>query len=173
MSAIRSIIVVCVAIAGLLAVPVPSAAQTERRQYGQVLRLLSCLAQNDPLLGLDAAQIDPKDIHVRYMLGVERISANGGTIARKQLRLIVYGKGYRTGIYYAVWPESQGAFVRRNSGLLSKRGTDWVLTEVDEGLIGTYKVEQRHVAELSRTPLRIIPRSEIHKPTGECWENPH
>lgn len=173
MSATRSIAVACVALVGLLATSSPTAAQTANRQYSQVLRLLGCLAQDDPLLGLGATQADPKSLRVRYMLGVEKISANGGATTRNQLRLIIYGKDDKTAVYYAVWPELQGAFVRRNSGLLSRRGRDWLLTEIDEGLIGTYKIEQRHVEELSRTPMRTIPRSAIHKPAGECWVNPH
>ena len=173
MSAIKSLAVACVAVLGLLTASSPAAGQTGNRQYGQVLRLLGCLAQDDPLLGLDATQDDPENVRVRYVSGVEKISANGGSVTRNQLRLIVYGKDDRTAVYYAVWPESEGTFVRRNSGLLSRRATDWVLTEVDEGLIGTYKIEQRHVTELSKTPMRTIPRDAMQKPSGECWVNHH
>ena len=157
--------------AGSLCLVWADAAPSNSR-YATVLRTIACVGQEGSEVKLDPAFPDPGSLHVRYAYGHEQVREYGHDVIKQQLTVIIYGADRRSAVLYDVWPpnaETEYKLVFRDFASLEKRRNRWVVVDLYQGLVGTYKIVQREVDMVSKTPPRTISRSSISTADNRCW----
>lgn len=141
----------------------------QKLQRADMLRVIGCLTQRDAPLAIIPSYSGPNSLHIRYIYLRDEVDERDTDIF-----LIIYGANGREAAYHEISLDAAGtggALVFRTAGSLKRHGPNWVLDDALGG-IATRNWTQRMVDRVSKTPLRIIPLSEISTPERSCWWKP-
>jgi hypothetical protein len=147
---------------------------SQKLQRADLLGVLDCATRPDQLLAVRPESYAGAGYRARYLYpvppGTEANMLNmiGDT---DRLVLVLYHTDGQSAALFEVGingPQSQRTFSLRDGANLERQGSRWVVKDILNGGVSTWREITRHSERASATPLAVVPRAAVVRANASC-----